>query len=159
MRLLLIEDDENKRTKIESFLQETFPNVIITSARSFQGGLRELITKAFDVIIADMSMPTFDIIDDDDGGRHQPFAGKDLLGQMDRRGIRIPTIVITRFDRFGDNRQSLNLKELDSQLFRSFSDIYCGVIYFDDDIGEWKSVFKGKINDIVNLKNTNGGVL
>lgn len=43
-RLLIIEDDEDKLSTLISFINEEFPKIIVDNARSFNSGLRSLVS-------------------------------------------------------------------------------------------------------------------
>ena len=92
MRLLVVEDDENKRTQIMSFMNQAVPGAEITTAASYQSGVRELLRGPYDLILLDMTMRTYDITPEEEGGRPQAYAGRSILRQMERRDIRIPEI-------------------------------------------------------------------
>ncbi len=121
MKILIVEDDENKRNQITTLITESFSFINLAVAKSLQSGLRSIINDKPDLVILDMTMPTFDIGVDEDGGRLQPYAGREILRQMDRRNILVPVIVLTQFDRFGEGCDSLTLKETRYSTFRSTS--------------------------------------
>ena len=111
MKILFIEDDDDKRTKIKSFLLEEFYNIDIIDKSSYHSALLELVSgNMYDFVLMDMSMPNFDkTINDPEGGSPESFAGRNLLQQMNFRNITFPTIVISQFDSFGQvDKLSLN---------------------------------------------------
>lgn len=138
MNILIVEDDENKRNQIVDFITETIPSSNVTVARSFQGGLRSIIAGGLDLILLDMTMPTFDVSVEEDGGRPQAYAGREILRQMDRRDITTPVIVVTQFDKFGEGIDEMGLEELDEQLYKDHPDSYKGVVYYNVAYAEWK---------------------
>jgi len=138
MRLLLIEDDELKRLAVVDFLRSVLSDLVITEAHSFQSGLRRIVDGHYDLILLDMTMPTFDIDEAEDGGRPQSYAGRELLRNMKRRGISVPTLVVTQFDRFGVGREALTLEALDAELRRGYPQIYLGSVFYGAGDEEWK---------------------
>lgn len=138
MNILIVEDDENKRTRIVSFLKERFEAPAIITAKSLQSGLRLIIEGGVELVILDMTMPTFDIGVDEDGGRLQAYAGREILNQMDRRDIVVPVIVVTQFDEFGVSPDILTLQELDLQLQEAYPEIYAGAVYYNVSEEGWK---------------------
>lgn len=145
MNILVIEDDENKREQIIEFVASICPGVGIATARSLQGGIRSLLNSKVELIILDMTMPTFDIGPDEDGGRPQAYAGREILRRMERLGILVPVVVVTQFDRFSDDKDAMTLEELDGQLRHEHSKIYQGVVYYDAAVTGWRE----KLNEIV----------
>jgi len=138
MRILIIEDDENKREKVTAFIEGTLQPVHIDAARSLQGALRMLTRQSYELVILDMSMPTFDIGPDEHGGRFQQFGGREILRQMERRKIHLPFVVLTQFDRFEEGDEVVTLEALDSQLRRSHPSAYMGSVYYNVTQERWK---------------------
>ena len=60
MRLLLVEDDEDKREQLLMFFDEHF-TFSVDEVRSFQSALKAIKTICYDLIILDMTIPTYDI--------------------------------------------------------------------------------------------------
>src|SRR5712671_1696051 len=101
MRVLIVEDDDNKRSRLIEFLGETLPSASIDIAKSFQSGLRQVRDKAANLVLLDMTLPTYDIGPDESGGNMHPFGGRDFLRQMKRLKVITPVIVVTQFETFG----------------------------------------------------------
>jgi CheY-like chemotaxis protein len=137
-RILLVDDDENKRRAVREALSETAQSVQIEEARSLQSGLQAIANGIFDLAILDMTMPTFDITAAEDGGRPQAYGGRELLRHMSRRGLSMPVVILTQFDRFGQGVETSTLQELDGELHVAHPDTYRGAIYYDLTGTEWK---------------------
>lgn len=144
--ILLIEDDEDKREQIITFINKKVP-ANLNEVRSFQSGLKAIKSKNYDLILLDMSMPTFDINSSENGGRAQPFGGELLLFEMIRRNITSKVIVITQFDLFGDGEEEISLRDLDARLQKQFSNIYIGSVQYSISYTSWKEVLFNKINN------------
>lgn len=145
MNILIVEDDENKRNQLISFFTTNYPDTVISTAKSFQSGLKEIVKNKHNLIILDMTMPTFDIGVSEDGGRPQAYAGREILRQMQRRDIRTPVIVVTQFDRFGEEGNLLTLEQLDEQLQSDHGRVYLGAIYYDITSGGWRDKLSKEI--------------
>jgi CheY-like chemotaxis protein len=147
MRILLIEDDENKRNQILAFLKATYTLLELDLAGSYQSGLKRLLVGAYDIVLLDMTIPTFDVTGVDDGGRPQAYGGRELLRQMSRRGILTPVLVITQFDRFGEHRNAVTLEQLDAMLRREHSNLYRGSVHYDSSLEGWKEELASHLVD------------
>src|SRR5437762_9859016 len=101
MKILLVEDEETKRRQVMDLISQKFSEFGIDEAKSLNSGLRKIAGGAYDLVILDMTMPTFDITLDEDGGRPQAYGGRELLRHMAQRGIKTPVVLLTQFDRFG----------------------------------------------------------
>lgn len=149
MEILIIEDDEDKSKALEKFISIEFPDACIQNAKSLGGGLRALIAgkNSLDIVLLDMSMPTYDISPQEpSGGTPEIFAGRELLAQMRLRNIKVPAIVVTMFDSFGDVHQKpVSLNQLVSELQRDYSPPYIGYVYYSSAQEGWQGSLKNLI--------------
>lgn len=139
MQVLLIEDDENKRGQLTAFIRERLPHAEIVTAASYHSGLACLQGRRPELLLLDMTIPTFDIGAEESGGRSRLYGGREILEQMDRFDIALPVIVVTQFDRFGDQENATTLHELDQQLATEFGDVYLGAVYYNSAREDWKT--------------------
>ena len=139
MKTLLVEDDEDKRQQLASFIKAQLLSDVI-EARSLQSGLKALLVNDYDLIILDMSMTTFDIspAENENGGRPQPFGGREILLQMKRRRIATRAVVVTQYDKFGQGDEETSLKELDKQLHDAFPQTYIGAVEYNVGYTGWQ---------------------
>lgn len=142
MRILLIEDDINKMRRIGAEIRSFCPEAAISEAKSYRSGLQYLMTQSFDFVLLDMSLPTFDITEEEDGFQVDPFSGRAILAEMDRNGITARTAVITMFETFGEGDDLMTLEELDKDLAQKYPQIYYGAIYYNSAQVNWKDSLK-----------------
>ena len=144
MKLLLIEDDEPKKGRIVELLERELRGAQVIHKRSYQSGLRELLRELPDLVLLDMNLPNYDITDEEPGGRIQQFAGREFLRQLNRRKIKVPVIVVTAFDNFGDGDDEIDLNDLNEELIKTYSENYIGYVIPKhrsvdiDEIDDWK---------------------
>lgn len=146
MKILLVEDDENKRVELDKFLRNQFPGNDVSLAKSYHSALNSVIKDPHDLILLDMTMPTYDINAEEDGGRPQHYAGREILRQLERRKINTPVIVVTQFDVFGEGLGALTRAQLDLQLRHEHSANYRGTIYYNAASDAWKVELKSAID-------------
>lgn len=147
MNILLVEDNKKKRRIIRRFLDEIFENVNVTTCASFSSGLKEIYSHAYDILLLDMSMPTYDVTPSEAGGKKRAMAGKEIMLRMIRKKIYIPVIVITQFEKFGED--SMSLEDLNTELSSACKDIWITTIHFDEVEPIWKNVLLKAINSIL----------
>lgn len=150
MNILIIEDDEDKSKKLEEFISVEFPSANFSLAKSLSSGLKALIAgrESLDVVLLDMSMPTYDICQQEpSGGAPENFAGKELLAQMRLRSIYIPAIVVTMYDSFGEAPNKVSLDQLIADLKLRFSPPFTGFVYYNSTQEGWRSTLKQLINE------------
>lgn len=149
--VLLVEDDDPKLRQILSFLNSSHPEIPISVARSINAACRCLDKQEFDLILLDMSLPTFD------GGktigasgRQRTLGGKDLLRYLWELEISTPVYVVTGFKDFPGEIGTVKLPQLHQELLQAFPENYRGHIRFSHNSDSWKlqlSQILGKLRD------------
>lgn len=153
MKILLSEDDPLKRDQIRSVLLHLPKPPGIVCTRSFHSTVEALLREAFDIVILDMTMPAFDSTPDDDGGRHDPYAGREVLSEMLRYGIDTPVVVVTQFDRFGSGKSALRLAELDRELAAEFARQYRGFVFWESSSESWRTALTDILQKVIAEEN------
>lgn len=149
MRILVIEDDENKRAQLSQFLQRSFPSAQGVEARSLQSGLRSIRQSLPDLVLLDMTLPNYDAGFDEPGGQTHIFGGREFLRQMDRFDIEVPVIVVTQFETFGKEPHEIGLAELDKLLQADHAAIYRGSVYYHAAIHGWEEQLETLIKNVL----------
>jgi CheY-like chemotaxis protein len=149
MKVLIVEDDQNKLRQLVNFIKEKYPNTELSEKRSYQSGLREISNVTYNLLILDMSMPTFEITPKESGGRPRAFAGKEVLSQMTRRHINVPVIIVTQFETFGDGENKKSLEELRNELEELRDPKYKGTIYYSAGQDSWKTELSSYIGKLM----------
>ena len=142
MKILFIEDNPQKLKEIQNFISKKFSNFEIIVRKSYNSGLRELITNdSYSLILLDMSLPNYDIEPGESGGDFEKYAGKYLLNEMYRRDIDTEVIIITMYPNYVDEEFSSELKD-------NFPN-YLGVIYYNiKEPDGWKNELFTKLNNL-----------
>ncbi len=150
MKILIVENDSTKSNQVLSFLNEEMgiSEDVIVIKRSYQSALEAILTTVFDLLILDMSIPTFDITTTDDGGETLDRGGELILEEMAREGIDFKSLILTQYEEF-DN---VSLEEIDNELKLEYSDFYLGCIYYNISEDKWQNelmeIIKNNISEI-----------
>lgn len=144
MKILIADDDINKRERIKSFIVSKFNDKFeIYEQHSYQSSLRCIQDELFDLIILDMTMPTYDISLEENGGRIKVFAGKEIMSKMIRRNIIMPVIVMTQFETFGEDE--VTFSELEQELKNSYGEIFEEIIYYHNGLTGWQEQLENRL--------------
>jgi len=138
MKILLVEDDPNKSGKIRHFIGDSIPGAELVCRPSYQSGLAAALGERFDLILLDMSLPTYDIHGADQGNRTRAFGGREILDALKRRGSRLRVAVVTQFETFGDGADAMTLGQLNEQLRREYPDNYVGTVFYQPSETTWQ---------------------
>jgi CheY-like chemotaxis protein len=140
MRIVLIEDDPQKAERISEALLEFSPGAQIETFRSYQSGLRALQgSQKPDLIVLDMSLPTYDPLPNSRHGRPRPLGGYDVMRKLKRLAIGAPVVVLTALENFGSPQQPITLADLTKNCARDFPNTFKGAIYYSQSLDTWKS--------------------
>lgn len=144
MRVLLVEDMDDKANDILAFLEQEFPDFAVKRCKAYNSAQETIFEseEEFDLILLDMSMSTYDLETDASGGLPEPQAGRDLLEGMFLREISTPVIVVTMYNVFGRKELSAFHKEL----LADFPQNYKDYVYYSVQRTDWKKDLKHKIN-------------
>lgn len=137
MKVCVIEDNQQKAEKIISFLRSKFKNEDIYCLGSYQSGLKFIKKESPDLIILDMTLPTFDRIAGKREGRMRPFGGVDIMRKMQLKKINSKVIVVTQFSVFDDGEERVDFKTLFSRCKNDFSDIFIGSVKYSHSSESW----------------------
>lgn len=142
-KILYIEDDSDKAKNVESFIVNNIEGFEIIHRKSYTSGVIAIKEDKFDFILLDMSLPLYDKDDAlNEENDFETFAGMDILDEMSRIGCHSKVIIITAFDILGENENQVNLKQLDERMIYEFSDIYTGIIHYNNSSLEWEKALK-----------------
>lgn len=147
MKILIVEDDLDKKNAVAEFLVELFSGKLtLLHSESLRSGLRELVTEGpFEVVLLDMSLPNFDISEaEPGGGSPESFAGKEFMEQMQLREISTKVIVITQYSSF--ERGSVSLDQLRAEFERNYHQFYLGSVYYNGVTDGWKAELKSLLD-------------
>jgi CheY-like chemotaxis protein len=151
MKLLIVEDDDNKRFQLCQFVQSSFEGTEILQAKSLQSAIRQVRSSVPDIVLLDMTLPNYDPGPDEPGGQTHNFGGREFLRQLERFDISVPVIVVTQFERFGRGKQTIGLSELDDELRAEHGDNYRSSVYYHAAIHGWEEELKTLIQKIVGI--------
>jgi CheY-like chemotaxis protein len=148
VKVLLVEDDEDKRVQIRKFLHEVIGHLEVVEVKSFRSALRSIMSEQLDIVILDMTIPTFDIGRGEDGGRPQAFGGREILRHMQWNNIATPAVVVTQFDIFGVGSNAVTIAELDIEMRELYGSQYLGAISYNAASDDWKKRLAGLITGV-----------
>ncbi|MFW2544041.1 response regulator [Primorskyibacter sp. 2E107] len=147
---LLVEDESPKLAHIRKFVRESFSNISVVDARSVSSALEAIETEDFDFMLLDMSLPTFDVGQGEQGGRPQGFGGIEILRHLEMSGTNLQTIVLTGYEAFPDETGELiGLETLRNRMMDEFPLTVRQVVHFSSSLEGWKVSLRDGISSIL----------
>lgn len=138
VKILLVEDNQYKRDKILSVLNSISGDVEIDNSESFSTAAQRLEKLKYDLVILDMSLPTYDKSKYETGGQFRPFGGKELASKIRRKRIESKIIFITQYDSFVKDGVTYSFKELSGEILTEYDSMCLGFIYYDSTSTKWR---------------------
>ncbi|MBE8590101.1 response regulator [Pseudomonas sp. MAFF 301449] len=148
MKILLVEDNHFKREKVLEFLSQ-ISEISVSEAASYNRGLSSAGAEKFDLIVLDMSMPTFDRTETERGGRFRVFGGKEIVSRLVKQQKLSPFVILTGYSQFSDEKDNLSLAQI-NDLLTLYGEYYKGTIYFDSATSVWKQDLSTVIEKLKN---------
>lgn len=149
VHILLVEDEAPKRIHIECFLKSISSGITITVAQSVNSALDALDEKLPDLMLLDMSLPTFDLGERESGGRPQGFGGIEILRHMMLSEIYCSTIVITGYEAFlREAGKHVDLSQMRTELEKEFPQCLKGVLHYNSTYDEWKAALEKALAEL-----------
>lgn len=150
MQVLLIEDDDHKRQRIKTFLEATYTNMKIVEVMSYNSACRAISESSWDLLLVDMSIPTFDKSSSETGGRPRSLGGKEIIRRITRKKIAVPFIIVTQFSTFSDDGRSISAAQIDQEIKDLKNENYLGMTLFNTTKSDWKAQLETKIDSLAN---------
>lgn len=152
MQLLIIEDDYQKAERIKAALSNIEKVKKIEVCRSYQSGLRRLqeSVATFDLVILDMSLPTFDPAPDVRQGRPRPLGGYEIMRKLKRQNIHPRVVVLTALENFGSGVDQISFEELARKCSVEFEDIFIQAIQYSQSSASWQATLKELVEEARN---------
>jgi len=138
MKVLVVEDEDPKRANILASLTKQFPESEPVVARSVSSAIKTLRETVPDLILLDMSLPTFDIGPKESGGRPQGFGGIEVLRYIDRFDLAVPVVVVTAYEAFAKDGEQIDLNILSGQLAEAHPTNFRGIVYYNSVFETWQ---------------------
>ncbi len=144
--IYVIEDNIVKARQVEAFLSSNFQGPPTVSLyMSFQSGLKAIELSPPELVILDMTLPTFDRKPNAREGRLRPLGGYDLMRKMKLKGLMSKVIVLTQLESFGEGDDVVGFEEITSKCDEEFPDFFLGSVYFDQGGQAWHQTLLTKI--------------
>lgn len=149
IKVLLVEDDRNKANTIVSFLQETYPDLNTEHAMSYQSGVELAMTKSYDLLLLDMSIPNYDADGDNSSEDTLKNGGELIIYELLDEDVNFDCTIITQYETINDEPLSV----IDERLRRICGNRYHGYVQYQTYNDEWKKNLKKNIDHVINTNN------
>lgn len=134
MKILIVEDDAFKAEDIKTVILKEFRDCCIHIAKSFQSGCEIALTKPFDLLILDMSIPNFDICSEDHGGETLKNGGELIMRELIDEGRDFNAVILSQYETFAGE----TIEQIDTRLKTLCQTKYMGWIKYSISNNDWQ---------------------
>lgn len=142
LEIFLIEDDLLKISQLDDFLKETLDKFSIGIYESYHSGLKATLQFRPNLIILDMTLPTFDRKPNSREGRLRPLGGYELMRKLKLHSCSSKVIVVTQLESFPEDNQEITFKELSERCHHEFPNLFLGAVQFHQNDLAWQDELK-----------------
>lgn len=130
MRIHIADDENPKLENISNLIGRVARGALISSSRSVRSTILSLRTDTPDILFLDMSLPTFDVAQGEQGGRAQGFGGLEVLRYMEFYEIECPTVIVTQYEAFSENGKAVDISSLSGRLSVDHPNSFKEIVYY-----------------------------
>lgn len=149
MNVLIIDDSDDKISALTKEVVEWSPASVVSIAKSFQSGIKQLRSLKPDIVLLDMTLPTSEFPDGRASGRKRFLGGKELLAEMEFEELESKVIICTQFDTFPGPSGSISLNSLVTQLSQDHPGLVTGGLFFSHVDTSWRNKLRQLLGEIV----------
>ncbi|TKA18210.1 response regulator [Xanthomonas euvesicatoria] len=139
MKILIADDEEPKLCSIVDWLAVFDSSSQRITSRSVRSTIDSILNEMPDLVLLDMSLPTFDIGSGENGGRPQGFGGIEVLRNLEFYEVKTKVIVVTQYEAFDENGKQVDLRVLRERLKKENPDVFLDCVYYNAVSDAWKT--------------------
>jgi len=137
-KILFVEDNAHKRTRVIECINSIDGSIVIEEAWSFTSGCQKIDSMPYDLLLLDISLPTFDRTSTESGGRFRVFGGREIARKVLLNDLPTKIAFITQFNAFSDKGNSYTFEALQEKISSELKEKYLGMIYYNSAISTWR---------------------
>lgn len=149
-KILLVEDSPHKASKVIEYINTLNLNISITHNLSFSSGSKAVENDVYDLILLDLSLPTYDKVGSESGGRFRTFGGREIARKAFRNKKTTKILFITQYSAFSDKGKSYSFEGYKTDLANDKNINFGGMILYHSASSSWKdSLLKALKGEVI----------
>lgn len=137
-KVLVIEDDDFKISDLAVY----FSKCDTTFAKSVRDGIVAVTNSFFDLIVLDMSLPTFKKTKRTGSGSSQAQGGLEILREVKAGRIQTPLVIVSQYPDIELEGKNIPLEESPDILTERYDANIKGAVIYDADGTRWAKKFE-----------------
>jgi CheY-like chemotaxis protein len=147
LKILIADDEAPKLGNISDVISRVCPGVTLTTAKSVKSAIRSLRESRPDLLILDMSLPTFDVAPGEPGGRGQNAGGVEVLRYVRFYKLDLPVIVVTQYGAVEGHGVYESLPAMGKKLLAEHGEAFRGIIHYGSASSGWDEKLVAALSD------------
>lgn len=149
MKILIVEDDSYKYSKIAALLKDRFVEAILLHEDSVHDAVIYIRGHTPDLIILDMSLPSHSPQVGEGNPVSMPAGGVEIIMELKIIGKKnIPIIVVTQYPDVEIEDEYYSIEKSRGVISSLYNIENISVIYYDNDSSDWIEKFKESLETI-----------
>jgi CheY-like chemotaxis protein len=150
VKILISEDDDPKLERLREFILDRYTNAIVLSAGAANATLAALRVDLPDLLLLDMSLPTFEVGRGEPGGRPQDFGGLEVMDFMELEDLICPVVIVTQYEAFPLSRgENMSLDDVASKAHLEHPSMFKRLIYYSSVTRAWEEELSTALESIL----------
>lgn len=146
MKILIVEDDLFKLQALQCFIEKHFINSKIDVAKSYQAGCDAAFRQKYDLLILDMTIPNFNVMNNESGGNTLKNGGELIMRELLDENEDFNAVIISQYETFGGE----TIEQIDERLKSLCSSKYHGWITYSTNNNDWQEKLLKTIKNVIN---------
>ena len=138
MKILLVEDDEYKQTKVEAALRGVYAELDLVVAKTVRDAVGCMQGDGYDHIVLDIALPSHGKVPGGGAGLPMPAGGIEVLLEISYQSRRDPVTILTQYPEIEYDGKLFDLTRARRFLRKNIQAIIIDVIHFEMDGELWK---------------------
>lgn len=139
MNILLVEDDQFKRVKISSSLNEFLPDASLKVAESVSAAVLAVQENIYEWIVLDMALPSHSLVAGGGASTSLLSGGLEVLFELNYMNRTDPVIIVTQYPEIEIDEELIPLKKVTKHLKSICNANVIDSIYYENDETSWQT--------------------
>ncbi len=145
MRVLLVEDDEYKQTKVEAALRSVSSELDLVVAKTVRDAVGCMQGNGYDHIVLDIALPSHGQVPGGGAGLPMPAGGIEVLLEISYQSRHDPVTILTQYPEIEYDGKLVDLTRARRFLQKQIQATIIDVIHFEMDNELWKNQLRKAI--------------
>jgi CheY-like chemotaxis protein len=146
MKILIVEDDSFKYSKVANLLREIFSDTELLHRDNVHGAINYVRSESPDLILLDMSLPSHPAVAGEGSPVSMPAGGIEIILELKMlRKTDIQTIVLTQYPDVEIEYEYYSIPDSEQAIKSLYGMQAISVVHYDNESNEWKE----KLRDIL----------